>query len=111
MSFGVRRFGPGIGTAPIRMQPSIAAYQPGTRGSGRTRTASQRDSGRSPAPARTRPVWARDHAVRKTRSTTPALVWKSIAAVLASMPNEKSGSPGRAPSNGRSVSAAHVVGR
>ncbi len=33
MSLGVSRFGPGIGTAPIRMQPSSAAYHSGIRGS------------------------------------------------------------------------------
>ena len=65
---------------------SFANTQPGGPGSGRTRSASQRESGRSAAPARTWPVWARDQAMRKTRSTTAALVRKSIAAVLASMP-------------------------
>jgi hypothetical protein len=33
MSFGVSRVGPGIGTAPIRIAPSIAAYHSATRGS------------------------------------------------------------------------------
>ena len=73
MSRGVSSEGAGIGTAPMRMAPSRAVYQAGTRGS--------ISSTRSPGPT---PRAARAFPARRESATSSATVWLATGPPAAS---------------------------